>query len=394
MIIESVNVATPFVGSYVVGDDFENLEILRNVDVHISGEKIEKIAPSRSKEEGKWVIPAFCDPHTHLVFCGSRENEIDLRKKIGYEGVLKEGGGIYRTVSDTAKCEEETLFQESRKRIISLMRNGTSTFEIKTGYGITAENEDKILRVIERIERELGITVKKTLLAHVPPKGVSETVYLKQFKEMVEEFAKRINYVDVFIDEGAFSSSFAREVILSSNMLGIHGRVHLNEIKNINGIGMLKDLKIDSYDHMLETREEEIEDLEGKVITVLPFTSFTLQKNPAIFRKMKERGIILAMGSDISPNTYVTSMPLIISLARQTLLFTLENLVNMTTLNAAYSLSLSESEGSIHPGKIANFILLKNKFSKLGYAIGEDPIEEVYIKGRPFRKSLEIDLKH
>lgn len=382
MIIENVNVATPKNNNYAAGDDFENLEILKNVDISIQGDKIDKISPSGIKEEGRWVIPTFVDPHTHLVFCGTREEEIDLRKKIGYEGVLNEGGGIYRTINSTSECDEYQLFEESRDRMISMMRNGTSSFEIKTGYGLSLENEEKTLLVIERLEKDLGVTVKKTLLAHVPPKGIDESKFLKTFQEMIEQFSKKIDYVDVFVDKGAFSPSFAREALVYSNALNISGRLHLNEIENLSGLSSLKDLNIVSYDHMRETKEVELDLLKGKIVTVLPFTSMLLGKSTAIFEKMKQVGVILALGSDISPNSYITSVPLIISLARQTLPFTLENLINMSTLNSAHSLSLSNTEGSIHPGKMANFIILKRGFRRFGYDVGDDPIKEVYIKGR------------
>jgi|GEM_PF-768095 imidazolonepropionase len=394
MIIKNVNVATPRLKPYTVKEDFDSLEILNNVDIHIKGKRIEKIVKSNEDESSKWVIPAFCDPHTHLVFCGSRENEIDLRKSIGYDGVLSRGGGIYRTVKDTMDCDEESLFEESKQRVLSMISNGTSTFEIKTGYGMDLSSEERILSVIERIEREIGVTVKKSLLAHVLPRGLSEDRYLHDFKEMIDQFQGRIDYVDIFVDSGALTPSFARSAIIHANEIGIPARIHLNEISNVGGLEKLNDLRIVSYDHMLETRENEIGMLGSAVVTFLPFTSIILGKSSSIFGKMKEKGIILSMGSDSSPNTYILSMPLIISLVRQMTPFTLENIINMTTLNAAYSLALSSSEGSIHAGKEANLIVLRDKFSKLGYELGTDPIEEVYVKGRPFRKSLETDLRN
>jgi imidazolonepropionase len=394
MIIKNVNVATPRLKPYTVKEDFDSLEILNNVDIHIKGKRIEKIVKSNEDESSKWVIPAFCDPHTHLVFCGSRENEIDLRKSIGYDGVLSRGGGIYRTVKDTMDCDEESLFEESKQRVLSMISNGTSTFEIKTGYGMDLSSEERILSVIERIEREIRVTVKKSLLAHVLPRGLSEDRYLHDFKEMIDQFQGRIDYVDIFVDSGALTPSFARSAIIHANEIGIPARIHLNEISNVGGLEKLNDLRIVSYDHMLETRENEIGMLGSAVVTFLPFTSIILGKSSSIFGKMKEKGIILSMGSDSSPNTYILSMPLIISLVRQMTPFTLENIINMTTLNAAYSLALSSSEGSIHAGKEANLIVLRDKFSKLGYEIGTDPIEEVYVKGRPFRKSLETDLRN
>jgi imidazolonepropionase len=394
MLIENVNIATPANKEFVRGSELDKLEILKHQDVTIINGKIESISPSdETREEGRWIIPAFSDPHTHLIFCGTREDEIDLKKKFGYEGLLKRGGGIYRTVEATSRCNEETLYQESRERINRMMNNGTAVFEVKTGYGITTENEEKLLDVAERLKRDLKVKMKKTLLAHVVPKGVEEEIYIKEFKRMIEEFRKRIDYVDVFVDEGAFSPSFARKAIEFANLLGIPGRVHLNELKNLDGLATLEGLDIKSYDHMIATKEEEI-DLINSVITVLPFTAITLRKDTSILSKIKKKGKIMAMGSDISPNTYVTSFPLVLSFARQLLPFTIENLINMGTLNSSYSLSLSGSNGSLHKGKDANFLVFKENYNRLGYKFGDDPIERVIINGKDVRPSLETDLRH
>ena len=393
MLLENVNIASPPNRKFVTGSSLDNLEVLEHQDIRIVNGRIESISPSSSGETAKWAIPGFCDPHTHLVFCGTRENEIDIKKEIGYAGVLKQGGGIYSTIKATTICDENTLYTESKARIVNMMRNGTAIFECKTGYGINSEIEGKMLNVIERLERDLKIRIKKTLLAHVIPRDGDERSYLREFESMLDEFGKRLDYVDVFVDEGAFSPSFAREVIQYANSNGIPARVHLNELKNTGGVGILRDLDIRSYDHMIETREDEINQIDAP-ITVLPFTAISLGKNTAIFSKMKREGKIMAVGSDISPNTYITSFPLVLSLARQLLPFTIENLINMGTLNSCYSLSLSGEAGSIHPGKDANIIVLREKYDKLGYKLGEDLIERVIINGIDKRDSSITDLRH
>lgn len=381
MLLENVNIASPPNREFVTGSSLDNLEVMEHQDIKIVNGKIESIIPSSSTEKTtSWVIPGLCDPHTHLVFCGTRENEIDIKKDIGYTGVLEHGGGIYSTIKSTTICDENTLYRESKERITSMMKNGTAIFECKTGYGVNSEIEGKMLNVIERLERDLKIRIKKTLLAHVVPRDGDERSYVREFENMVDEFGKRIDYVDIFVDEGAFSPSFARDVIQYANSNGIPARIHLNELKNTGGVSALKGLDIRSYDHMIETREEEM-DLIDAPITVLPFTAISLGKNTSIFSKMKRNGKILAVGSDMSPNTYITSFPLVISLARQLLPFTIENLINMGTLNSCYSLSLSGNAGSIHPGKDANIIVLKDNYDKIGYKFGEDLIERVIING-------------
>ena len=391
MLIKNVNIATPPNLEKVAGSSLDSLEIHFNRDIEIADGVIRSIRPS-SEEAKSWVIPAFVDPHTHLVFCGTRENEIDLRKRVGYEGVLKSGGGIYSTISATKKCDFEDLLDQTRERVLSVMRNGTAVLECKTGYGLDSETEEKSIRVMETLEKELGITIKKTLLAHVPPLAVFEGEYLKEFRAMIEEFGKRIDYVDVFVDEGAFTPEFAYQAIAFANSLGIPGRVHLNELRNLDGISRLGKLNIASLDHMVETREGEIGDIKTSV-TFLPYTAMLLGKRMDIFSKFKDRGIPIALGSDSSPNTYLTSLLFVISLARQFTSFTLENLLNMATINSSYTLSLSSRVGSIHEGKSANIILLKGSYRDIGYKFGDELIREVLINGNKV-KLLETDLSN
>lgn len=393
MIIKNVNIATPPEREYVVGNELDSLDILINQDIEIHNGIITNIQPSsEDRNSDDWAIPAFTDPHTHLVFCGSRENEVDLKKSLGYDGILKAGGGIYSTVSSTRSCDIDNLYFYTKERIIGMMMNGTSALECKTGYGLDLETEDKSLKVLERLERDLNITIKKTLLAHVPPRGSSEGTFIKDFIDMIDEFRKRIDYVDVFVDDGAFSPDFAFKVIEFANSIGITGRVHLNEIRNLGGISKLSGLKIASMDHMVETTEGEISDIKS-VVTLLPFTALTMGKSVNIFNSLKERGIIISVGSDSSPNTYLTSFLFVISIARQMTKMTLENLLNMATLNSSYSLSLSRTTGSIHKGKEANIVLTRGNFRNIGYKFGEDLIRAVFIKGKKYMRS-ETDLSN
>ncbi|MEM0130397.1 MAG: amidohydrolase family protein [Thermoplasmatales archaeon] len=393
MIIKNVNIATPPEREYVVGNELDSLDILTNQDIEIHNGTITGIQPS--SEEGNsndWAIPAFTDPHTHLVFCGSRENEVDLKKSLGYDGILKAGGGIYSTVSSTRSCDIDSLYLYTKERIIGMMMNGTSALECKTGYGLDLETEDKSLKVLERLERDLNITIKKTLLAHVPPRGSSEGTFIRDFIDMIDEFRKRIDYVDVFVDDGAFTPDFALKAIEFANSIGITGRVHLNEIRNLGGVSKLRGLRIASMDHMVETSEGEISEIESAV-TLLPFTALTMGKSVSIFNSLKDGGIIISIGSDSSPNTYLTSFLFVISIARQMTKMTLENLLNMATLNSSYSLSISRNTGSIHTGKEANIILTRGNFRNIGYKFGEDLIRAVFIKGKKYMRS-ETDLSN
>ncbi len=377
---------------YLAGYELGRVEISRGMDIEIEGSIIKSI--KRSSEESnpdKWVIPAFTDPHTHSIFCGKRENEIDRRKEVGYQKILEEGGGIYKSIADTSSCSEEQMLVQSKKRIVSMMKNGTAIFEIKTGYGKDLSVDKRMLAVMEKVEKDLGISVKKTLLAHVIPGGYSEADYVNEFTGLMEEERARIDFVDVFVDTGAFSVASAKKIFTKANEMGVGTRVHMNEIANLNGISELSKLGIRSWDHMIETREEEIA-LINAVITFLPLTSLFLGKNPIIFKRFLESNKIIAIGSDLSPNSYVLSLLFVLSLARQTSPFTLSQLINMATINSTYSLGLSQSAGTIHPGKKANLIVLSDSYENIGYIFGEDPIEEVIVNGKGVRdKSYGTD---
>lgn len=392
MKIKNVNIVTPPNVPFLRGNDLGKVEILKGVDISIERGIITKISTSNlNTEPNLWIIPGFVDSHTHSIFCGQRSDEIDLRKRIGYEGVLKMGGGIYRTVKETIKCTQDQLYEQSKERIETMIRNGTTTIEAKTGYGISPEAEGKMLNVMVRIEKELGIKVKKTLLAHVPPEGQREEDFIDLFREMIIGYRNVIDYVDVFVDDGAFTPLFARNVIEFANKMGIPGRIHLNEIKNMNGLAALRGLQIISFDHMLETREDEIEGIDG-VLNFLPFTSLTLKKDPRIFESFRRFNKILALGSDISPNSYNLSLMMIIGLARQMTPFTLEELLNMATINSAFSLGLSGEIGSIHENKVANMIVLNSHYSNIGYIFGQQLVEEVFLNGYPVFGNMETNL--
>ncbi len=392
MIIKNINLATSTNSYFLKGKALKNLEIFKGIDIEIENGFIKKISKTKANSESKyWVIPGLVDSHSHPIFCGERSEEIDLRKKIGYEGVLKNGGGIYRTVDSTNNCSEDQLFMESSERIKKMIKNGTTSIEMKTGYGLNLKSEEKMVNVMERIEREYEIKIKKTLLAHVPPKDTDEKDFINDFKDIIDKLASRIDYVDVFIDEGAFSPQFAREIFIYANRKKIPGRVHVNEIKNLNAIELLKDLDIKTFDHMLETKDEEIAKING-IINFLPFTSIILKKNMNIFEKFRDSDKIISMGSDISPNSYNLSMLLAIGLARQLSPFTIEELINMATINSAYSLNLSNLIGSIEEGKRADMIILNSSFKNIGYIFGEDLINEVIVNGKQIMGNMETNL--
>ena len=367
-------------------------EVLQNVSIEFEDGIIKRLFHSGNEEgidlKGKWVIPGFLDTHSHPIFCGDRSEEIDLRKEIGYEGVLKMGGGIYKTVEATKKCSEESLYVESKNRLNKMMENGTVAMEVKTGYGLDYNNEEKMLRVAERLRKD-GFDLKITLLAHVPEKGMDEMDYLAEFKKMMSDFYPRYDYVDVFCDNGAFSINFLAEVLKHAKEIGVPARLHLNELANLGALEILRDYNIKTLDHMLETSEGELEGI-NEIINVLPITYLFLNKRNQFYSLLRKYKKAIALGSDMSPNSYVYSIPFVIAISRQITPFTLDELLAASTINAAYSIDKEKEYGNIEAGKKASFIILDGNPNKIGYEFYHDPVFEVIKEGKPVRGEIDF----
>jgi len=376
---------------YKLGTDIKP-NILDNISIEFENGIIKKIFHSGNEEgidlKGKWVIPGFVDSHSHPIFCGDRSDEIDLRKQIGYEGILKMGGGIYRTVEATKKCSEDSLYYESKERLLKMMENGTVAMEVKTGYGLDYKNEEKILRVAERLKKD-GFDLKITLLAHVPERGMDEITYLQEFKSMMKDFYNRYDYVDVFCDSGAFGVNFLLEVLKYARELGVPARLHLNELANLGALKLLDDYNIKTFDHMLESTEEEIRNV-NRIINILPITYLFLNKRSELYSLLKKNHKLIALGSDLSPNSYIYSMPFVIALSRQITPFTLNELLAAGTINSAFSIDKDNEYGNIEVGKKASFIILNENPNKIGYEFYKDPILDVIHEGRPVRGEIDF----
>lgn len=339
--------------------------------------------------DGKYVLPAFCDSHTHLVFAKSREEEfVDRIKGLTYEEIALKGGGILNSARRLGEKSEDELFEDAMQRIQLLKSYGTGAIEIKSGYGLSVEAEIKILRVIKRIKAEAGIPVKATFLgAHAFPKEYKENhrAYIDLIiNEMLPIIAeeKLADYIDVFCERNYFSVEEMEEILLAGKKYGLIPKVHVNQFSILGGIAKAVELGALSVDHLEEIDDADIEALlkSDCIPTLLPSCSHFISIPFADARKMIGAGLPVALASDFNPGTTPTgNLGVVLSLACIKMKMTPEEAINALTVNAAYAMGLSESHGSISLGKSGNVILTKQipSLAYLPYAFGDNHVEEL-----------------
>ena len=355
---------------------------------------------------GGFVFPAFCDPHTHLVYAGSREKEYtDKIRGLSYEEIAKRGGGILNSAKLLHETSEEELFRQSMERVREIISFGTGAVEIKSGYGLTTEDEIKMLRVIRRIKQESPITVKATFLgAHAVPAPYRESrgEYVDLIvKEMIPAIAaeRLADYIDVFCDKGFFTVDETGCILEAGARYGMRPKIHANELDYSGGIQAGVRYGALSVDHLEFTGEEEIEALlgSGTMPTLLPGAAFFLGMTDPPARRMIGAGLPLAMASDYNPGSSPSgNMKLVVSLGCIRLRLLPEEAINAVTLNAAYAMGLSETHGSITVGKKANLFITKPipSYEFLPYAYGSNLVETVILNGEVVFNQTVVNRYH
>jgi imidazolonepropionase len=310
--------------------------------------------------EGRAVIPGFVDAHTHLVFAGDRADEF-ARRLAGEEYT---GGGILSTVAATRAATEEDLYREAAARARRMIDGGTTTIEIKTGYGLDLETEQTLLRVAHRIGKELPITVKTTFLAaHTVPaefKGDPDGYVDLIIEEMIPAVAPDADYCDVFVEEGAFSVDQARRVFAAAAEHGMAARVHAEQLSRSGGALLAAELKAASADHLDRANEEDADALAFAGVTgiLTPGASYSLRHPQAPGPMLLERGVAIALATDCNPGTsYLESMGLVISMACVLMGLTVEQAVFAATRGGALSLGLDDV-GLIAPESVGDLVVL------------------------------------
>ncbi len=345
----------------------------------------------------RYVLPGWCDPHTHSIFAAPREEEFVLKiKGATYQEIAAAGGGILNSARKLRAMEEDELFAQAEHRLHDMMRQGTVAVEIKSGYGLSLESELKMLRVARRLGETLPLRVKTTLLAaHALPEEfkADREGYLRLITdELLPAVAAEqlADFIDVFCETNYFTVAEMERVLEAGARFGLMGKVHVNQFTSLGAISAAVMHGALSVDHLEVMEEADLRALEhGSTIpTLLPSCSFFLRIPYAPARALIDRGCAVALASDHNPgSTPSGNMNLVLSLACIQLRMLPEEAINAATLNAAAAMGIADELGSISPGKRASFIITRPvpSLAYLPYAFGTDHIDTVIIDGKPVR---------
>ncbi|MFC2720228.1 MAG: imidazolonepropionase [Bacteroidota bacterium] len=347
---------------------------------------------------GKMVFPSFCDSHTHIVFAGSREGEfLDKINGLSYEEIAKRGGGILNSARLLHETSEDGLYRQSLRRLKMVIGFGTGAIEVKSGYGLSTEDELKMLRVIKRLSQATPATVKATFLgAHAFPqeyKNGREDEYIDLLcNEMLPKVAEQqlAEYVDVFCDKGFFTVEQTARILETAQKYGIRGKIHANELDFSGGVQVGVRYNALSVDHLESSGEKEIEALKDSetMPTGLPGCSFFLNLPYAPLKQMINSGLSVALATDFNPgSTPSGNMKMVLSLACIKMRLTPAQAINAATINGAYALGISDTHGSITAGKAANLFITTEipSIAYIPYSYTEPMVDTVILNGKIYR---------
>ncbi len=343
---------------------------------------------------GQFILPTWCDSHTHLVFAGSRENEfIDKIKGLTYAEIAEKGGGILNSARKLNDTSEDQLFIDAWKRLEELSRLGTGAVEIKSGYGLTIASELKMLRVIKKLKEKSAIKIKSTFLgAHTFPTIFKENHqgYINEIiNEMLPVIAqeKLADYIDVFCESGFFSAEEMEQICNAGLQYGLKPKLHINQLNSIGGIQSAIKMNALSVDHLETMTDQDIQDLSRSTTigTLLPTAAFFLRMPYQPARKLIDANCAIAIASDFNPgSTPSGNMNFVVSLSCIQMKMLPEEAINAATTNGAFAMEVEKELGSISIGKKANFIFTKPipSLAYLPYSFGTNLIDKVMINGQ------------
>jgi imidazolonepropionase len=343
--------------------------------------------------KGQFVLPTWCDSHTHIVYAGSREHEFeDKIRGVSYEEIARKGGGILNSARKLNETSEDDLFLQAWERLEAVKKMGTGAIEIKSGYGLTVEGELKMLRVIKRLKVESNLTIKATFLAaHTYPMAFKNDHqgYIRQIiDEMLPIVAAEnlADYIDVFCEKGFFSMEETAQILEAGLAYGLKPKIHANQLHLSGGVQVGVKYNAVSVDHLECMSDSEIECLKGSntIATLLPTAAFFLRLPYQPARQLIDANLAIALATDYNPGSSPSgNVPFLIALSCIQMKMTPEEAINAVTLNGAYAMDIQDALGSITIGKKANVIVTKKmpSLSYLPYSFGDNLIDKVMIKG-------------
>ena len=375
--------------------EMSNLEIINNGSIAIKdgiivdiGKDLKYKSEKVIDAKGKTVLPGFIDPHTHLVFSGSREFELDMKLKgLTYMDILKKGGGIVYTVSKTRKASFSDLFNQSKARLDKMLAYGTTSCEGKSGYGLETDTELKILKVQKKLNETHPVDIVSTFLgAHAVPEEHDTDDYVEiVLNEMIPKAQKFASFCDVFCEKGVFTVSQSRKILEEGKNHGLTPKIHADEIVDTGGAKLAAEVGAISADHLLMSNENGLNHMASKKVigVMLPGTPFSLMmKSYAPVRKMIDLGIPIALATDLSPNCWTENMQFIIQLACLNMKMTPAEAICAATFNSACAIGLNDKVGSLEKDKLADVIILDCRNHQfLTYHFGINLVERIIKNG-------------
>ena len=385
------------------GRELSELAIIGNGGMLIRGDTIDVVGASSEIEKnsgdaevidarGKVVLPGFVDAHTHLVFAGNRLDDFECRARGDtYEQIAKAGGGIWSTVEKTRAASEADLLLEARRHADWFLRCGTTTVESKSGYGLTVEDELKILRVMRRLNHETLLEIVPTFLgAHAVPRKMNADDYVDLvIKEMLPRVTSEnlAEFCDVFCERNYFNLDQSKRILSAAKKRGLKLRIHADQLSSLGAAKLAAELNAATADHLEKTDGQGIAALKsGRVQPVLlPGSVYALGSTgyPRA-REMIEADLAVVIATDFNPGSSPTaSLPMILSLACTQMKMSPAEAISASTINPAYSLDRGDKIGSLEPGKLANFAIFDcEDYRDLAYWFGIPLTHGVYVRGK------------
>ena len=389
--------------TFLAGTGMQDLPCLNDAYLKVADGKIADFGPMDQcpaegnmeviDASGRLLLPAWCDAHTHLVYAGDREDEfVDRIRGLSYEEIARRGGGILNSARRLQAATEQELFEQSWQRLEEVIRLGTGAIEIKSGYGLSAAAELKMLRVIRRLREAAPIPIRATFLAaHALPTAYRQDKagFLDlMVKEVLPIVAKEqlADYIDVFCEKGYFSVSDMEYILGAARTYGLKPKVHVNQFNAIGGVPAAVRHDALSVDHLEVLEEEDLAALQHSTTmpVALPACSYFLSIPYTPARRIIDAGLPLALATDYNPGSAPTgNMNFVLSAACIKMRMTPEEAINAATVNGAYAMELAQEVGTISIGKRANLILTKpvKAYRSLVYRFGSNQIEQVFVNG-------------